>query len=487
MRPRILIDIANKEVGRLKCPLPRRIHLPQYFSVTIPMTRIVRFAFMGIIIVSATAFAVAPTLTNPLVGSLGVSMAAGNAAAEAQRKQLETQLAQLEGQITAYENTIASYSKQGNTLQSEIKRLETRIAKINLQIKAVTLTLTKLDAEIADTGQQIARTESTIFADKDRLSGLLQSVYASDREGLLAVFLKNHRLSDFALDVNNLIMVQVGVQGVIQDIIAAKNKLVDQKEALALQRADTEALKEYQDTQRASIKQTQSEKATLLQVTKGKESAYQILLVKTKQTAAEIRKQIFQILGGGELSFDDAYKLAKMAENATGVRAALLLAVLDRESALGKNVGRCDYKAAMRPSEIPIFLAIVGQVGLQSNLDGGLLKVSCPNGDGTYGGAMGPAQFLPSTWNLYQAQITGVTGNMPPSPWRNADAFVATALYLKDAGAANTASLNAERQAAARYYAGARWKSYLWTYGDRVVSLAQRFQSDIDILNGQGG
>lgn len=150
---------------------------------------------------------------------------------------------------------------------------------------------------------------------------------------------------------------------------------------------------------------------------------------------------------------------------------------------MGKNVGKCDYTTAMNPKEFAAFLGIIASLNLENNLKNGLIKVSCPNSDGAYGGAMGPAQFMPSTWNLYANAIISLTGSNPPSPWSNADAFMATALYLKNAGAGAGATLAQQKQAAAKYYAGSRWRNYLSTYGARVIAAAQDFEEDIAILN----
>jgi len=468
MKPHLIVDINKKHSTRLNLSAQKVITIPLKILIQTIFISLVAFSFIfGLV--------AAPT-------SSGV-LAAQNENEE-ERKALESQLAELENQISQYETKIEGYRKQGGSLQTEIKKLQAQITKLNLQIRAINLTLSKLDAEIDSTQAQINRTESDINFNKKNLSQTLQTLYENDNKSLVEILFKNPQLSDFFTDLNNLLTVQDSLRLVIVKIAEAHQKLVDQKEVLGLERGDAAALKDYQDTQKVLIQKTQAEKSNLLKTTKGKETEYQKLLTETKKTAAEIRKQIFQLLGGGELEFGDAYKLAQFAEKATGVRAALLLAVLDRESALGKNVGQCDYKTAMHPTrDMPIFLAIIKELNLEKNLEAGIIKVSCPNADGAFGGAMGPAQFIPSTWKLYKDRVAEITGNNPPSPWRNADAFVATALYLKDAGAGAGASLTDERKAAAKYYAGSRWSNYLWTYGSRVIAQAQKFEEDIAILS----
>ncbi|MBI2592567.1 MAG: lytic murein transglycosylase [Candidatus Colwellbacteria bacterium] len=437
-------------------------------GIVIAMVVFVPFVFLGYVLAPVTTDILAQTISN------------------SDREALENQLKELESQIVGYEKTIGDYQKQGATLANQIKSLNAKIAKINLEIKATTLSLSKLDGEIKGTTEKIRLTEVDIISNKSILAGAVQSLYENEDQGLFEVLLQNPKLSDFFGNLNSLLTLQDNLRNSLEDLRGLKAELVKQKEELSLERADAAALKSYQNAQKKEVEDVRREKDNLLKVTKGKESEYQKVLVETRKTASQIRSRIFEFLGGGELTFEQAYKLAKFAEQTTGVRAALILAVLDRESALGQNVGRCKYnevsaatgRTAMHPTrDIPVFLDIVRELGLNPDT----LTVSCANRDGAYGGAMGPAQFIPSTWSIYKDKIAQITGNNPSSPWRNGDAFAATALYLKDAGAAES-----ERMAAARYYCGGRWNRYvcLNVYGAKVVEQARQFQRDIDILTG---
>ena len=469
LRPKSLLDIqtSRDSVYRARA---RRINLDYHRTRRVALTAFLKLAAVGCAVwFLVVGLAAAPTMVTR----------AQNAVSDEERKSLEDQLHTLESQIDQYEDQIVSYQKQGGTLKNEISKLDSKVAKLNLQIKAVQLTLAGIDQKIGETQTQIRATEGNILSKRAVLSDLLKSLYENDNLTLVEIFLKHPKLSDFFSDLNSLALLQNNVRTTIIEISNLRDQLEDQKDQFALARADAATLQEYQVSQKGETSQLKQQKNDLLAATKGQESKYQSLLKQTKETAAQIRSRIFQLLGGGELSFEQAYQYAKLASGATGVRAALILAVLDRESALGKNVGRCSYTTAMSPKNQQIFLTIVAEL----NISPDAVTVSCPNADGVYGGAMGPAQFIPSTWQLYRDAVSQITGRTPASPWNNADAFVATALYLRDAGAAN-ASIANERRAAARYYAGGNWQRYLWTYGEAVISRAQRFQQDIDTITG---
>ncbi len=398
-----------------------------------------------------------------------------------ERARLERELAEVEQQIRVYENTIDDYRKQGRSLQGEIKKFNSEIGKLNLQIKAINLSIAQLDEEIVKNQGEIKNTETKLRFDKNALTAALQAMYEQDSITLAEIILANPRLSDFFSGVNSLLEVQDNFRATLQKTIETRSQLLDQKEQLALKKSDKVSLKLYRDSEKKLVEVKKQDKDEILKITKGQEERYQDLLKQSRKTAAEIRNRIFEFLGGGQLTFEQAYKLAKSAGDVVGVRPALILAVLDKESALGQNVGRCSYRTAMHPTrDTPIYLAMAAELGLNPET----MSVSCPNSDGAFGGAMGPAQFIPSTWKIYRNRIVEMTGNSPPSPWRNFDAFVATALYLKDSGAGMENNPDTIRRAAAKYYAGGRWRKYVWTYGARVLSKSRQFEEDIDALTG---
>ena len=165
----------------------------------------------------------------------------------------------------------------------------------------------------------------------------------------------------------------------------------------------------------------------------------------------------------------------------------------------------------MNPTrDVPEFLAITSQLGLNPET----LKVSAAPSYG-WGGAMGPAQFIPSTWACYGGFINTTTGSCgkgtdgtyagpwqysaakdriaklaghpgtPSNPFNNLDAFTATALLMADNGA-TAQTFSADRTAALRYFAGwgnASNPAYAF-YGDDVMAFYEQFQSDINTLGG---
>lgn len=449
-----------------------------------------------------------------LCGTLYIAIPVARAQVAAdERANLEDQLKQLEAEMAEHEQKIAEYRRSGASLQNEIGTLTAQMKKIDLQIKSVTISLKELDKDIQSTQQKIGELDVQIDSNKDMLRDLLQQMREADEEDLLTVLLRNPELSDFFGKMNDLVMVEDSAQQALVQLAGLHKATEDQKDQLVAQKTDAEELKILQERQKKDATAKAKEKTTLLTVTKGKESAYQKLLAEAKKKAAEIKSRIYQLQGGADpMTFGQAYDLSKIAAAAAKIREAFILAVMTQESGanqkIGGNIGRCYYNGSaknaegmvMRRTERTVFEKLMAELGKNP----AETPVSCPIlSDGSYGGAMGPSQFMPSTWNLYKNRIMDVTGANPPSPFSNLDAMAGTALYLEDAYYSDSCSNYAadacrqnklcsveeqrtlhERCAAAKYYAGANWYKFRWAYGESVVQRANDFQNDIDVISG---
>jgi len=396
-----------------------------------------------------------------------------------EEQELEAKLKDIEQKIQDYDENIQTTRQEGQSLQRDISLLTTKLEKLNLQIQESNLQLSRISNRIRDTQSAIYESQIKMSQQKKLLANSLQTLYETDRISLLELLVSNSSVADFFADVNALYALQNRTRAELDQVQALKQVLETQEDELNNAKNDQAALLAAQTLQKNELASMKKMKDQLLALTKGKEALYQQLQSQAQKTAAEIRAQLYKLRGGGELSFEAAYNYAKFAANATGIRPALLLAVLSKESNLGANVGRCSWRTAMHPTrDQPAYIEITKELGI----DPDSMLVSCPiSQDGAYGGAMGISQFLPSTWMLYKDRIRQIVGHVP-SPWDPQDGFVATALYLADAGA-TAKTFAAERQAAAKYYAGSRWRYFVYSYGDHVMDIASNYQDEIDILN----
>jgi peptidoglycan hydrolase CwlO-like protein len=392
---------------------------------------------------------------------------------ETQKKKesLESELQKVLKQIEEYKKTITNIQKQKRSIQNDLKKVE-------LEIKAIDLSIKRLNQKIAETKRSIQITEEKIDRSKEILSAALRYYYQLRQRSVVEVFLASTQLSDYFNNFFYLQKLQEQINTEIDNLKDLNQKLNQQKVKLENELQEQSDLLSLQKIKYAELQDLKKEKQNLLAQASKQESQYKQLLEESEKTAAQIREQIYRLAGGaGPITFGEAYNLAKIAEKYTNIRPAFLLAILHYESRLGQNVGTCHYKDAMKPSEWPIFEKIVSELGLDPNR----MPVSCKPWYG-WGGAMGPAQFLPSTWMAYRDRVSKITGNNPPSPWNNLDAFVAAALKLADSGA-NSRKYQDEWKSAMIYFAGSNWNnSSLRFYGDDVMAIAERFQRDIEIL-----
>ena len=395
------------------------------------------------------------------------------------RAQLEQELAGLEKEIEVQQQVLQEKQRQSVSLERDITIFDTKIQSAQLSIKARNLAISKLKREIDLKSQTIAELNNKLGRQKESLGQLLRKTRELDSYTLVEVMLGTKNLSRFFEDVESFTAIKASLEDSFIQIDKTKQAAAKEQEYLQDNQQEEEELRRLQELQKIRLEADKTEKRQLLNATKGEEKKYQEIVEAKKRSAASIRSQLFSLRGSEAIPFEKALEYANLASAKTGVRPAFILGLIKNESRLGEYIGTGSWRVDMHPTrDQPIFLEITRRLGL--NPDD--MPVSKKPWYG-WGGAMGPAQFIPSTWILYEDRIATLSGHTPPNPWIPLDAFMAAAVLLKDNGAAKGGEA-AERLAALRYFAGwknATKKAYAF-YGEDVLAYAAEFQELIDIL-----
>lgn len=396
-----------------------------------------------------------------------------------QRIRLQSQLDTLEKEIDDQQAILDAKRNERVSLERDVSILTAQITQAKLAIRARDLTIQGLAADIKAKEKTIGVLSDRIDQEKTYVAELLNresEIYASSP---LEIYLTKRSLSSLFEDADHFGAIREALRASYAKIGEDRKATQIARDALQDKKDEQTQLLSIQKLQQKRLVEQEAEKKKILAVTKGVEANYQAVLKDKTQSANAIRAQLFQLQGSAAIPFGKALEYAKVVEKKTGVRAAFILGIITVESNLGQNVGKGNWRVDMKaPRDTEPFLAICKELGF----DPDKMLVSAKQWYG-YGGAMGPAQFIPSTWILYKDRIAAATGNKPPNPWDPEDAFMATGLLSQDNGAAK-GTRAAERLAAVRYLAGwvnATKPAYAF-YGNEVLGYADTYQSQINIL-----
>jgi peptidoglycan hydrolase CwlO-like protein len=407
----------------------------------------------------------------------------------------------LEEKSNKIEKDIEKTAEEKATLNNQISLLGNKIQSLSYQINQSTVSIKNLSIQIEDTEESINNASSKVRESSDKLISVLRTINEEDKKSIVEIFLSKDEISGFFDDLVALEALSSKSKDLLGNIKDLKVFLEDQKMILSREKQDLEGLVAVQSLQKEESEETREEREYLLRLTEAEYQQYLREKEETSKKTAEIMARIYKLVGVREaVTYEEAIEIAKYAASQAGIRPALLLGVLSQESAIGKNVGQCyvtnpqtgdgvrantgqKLSRVMNPTrDISYFLQVIDDLnevqGL--NLDPYETLVSCPMSIG-WGGAMGPAQFIPSTWvgSGYAERVKNITG-FPADPWDMRDASLAASLYLRD----GIDKYGREGSAVQAYFCGSPRGDY-WCnwYESGVLSLADCHQSFID--NGQ--
>src|SRR3989344_1053999 len=413
------------------------------------------------------------------------------------RASLEKCASYYDDQSAQINQDLTKTKAQKDTLQNQVSSLKKKIGGLEAKIKEGTLIVKDLNFKINITQDSIDKTSVDIQESQNQIAQILRAVYQEDQKPSFIVLLEGN-LADFFSNITYLENLNAKVSDLLESTTNLKSYLENQKIKIDSEKTQIQKTIKIQNLQKQENEVNKKQQESYLKLTEAQYQQQQKEKAETDKKATSIKSRIFELIGVAQApTFERAYEIAKYVSSVTGVRPALLLAVLTQESSLGKNVGQCyvtDFSTGngtnlqgtpkqrvMSPKTISTFIELTGSLGMDSKKT----PVSCwiplyskgvPYG---WGGAMGPAQFIASTWSIYKDKVTAVTGKTA-NPWNINDAFLASGLLLKDNGAKSSESI-----AAAKYYCGGNYgRSECRSYANSVLRYANQYEADIKAIGG---
>ncbi len=400
---------------------------------------------------------------------------------EERRTRLESELAAIEADIQAKRGDLTELQKERTSLERDVAILDNKINAAKLSIKQRDLTIEKIVDDITDKHAAIVQVDMRVSKSAESLAQLIRRTREIDELSLVELALGQGNVTTFIDEVDEFGQIQAALDLSFKEMAALRAELASRKEVLEERQSEEEEMRKIQVLQKQAIERDEKAKMSVLKLTKGQEKEYQKLISEREKQAATIRTALFGLRDSKAIPFGTALEYAKEASAKTGVRPAVILGILREETGLGENVGTGTWTKDMHPTrDKPVFEKLMAELGLNPDS----VPVSRKPSYG-WGGAMGPSQFIPSTWVMYKDRIAKVTGESPPNPWNARTAIFATALLMMDNGA-DGGTYATERKAALKYFAGGNWSKPAYAfYGDDVMEFAAEFQKDIDILEGK--
>ena len=427
---------------------------------------------------------------------LGAQSACTDQIAGKSRAQLEQDLEACNQEITQWTETLNKTRKDSASFTTDIAALTAKIKAAQANIKGKNIAIANLAKDIAKKQSEISVLDSRINKGKEAIADILRKTNDINSYSLVEAIFSEKNLSEFFVDINTYASTEQALAILFNELREVKALTESEKTALNKKKEAEAAAKAAMEISKKAVEIDQAEKKTLLAVSQNKEKTYAQVLADRQAKAAQIRAVLFPLRDAGAIPFGLALQYAEAASAKTGVRPAFVLAILQQESNLGANVGSCVivnlttgetkgvntgriFSNGIHPTrDLPLLHNLLNKLG-RNPLD---TRVSCPiDGVPGYGGAMGPAQFIPSTWVIIESKIASALGKTTPDPWNPADAIMASAILLADLGA-NTGDYTNERTAACKYYSGktcytAKGRANVGlSYGTKVMERATTIQ-----------
>ncbi len=383
------------------------------------------------------------------------------------RKELE----ELEAEIETLKGKQQSAASQAKAAEEQVRAVTQRLRAAQLRLERTVLTLSLNRRERDRAEEEIKRLRERIQTKRQHLRYVIRSLYLKEQASFIDIILGSGSLGELLAEQRTYHELQKRTVQLIRELRADRQELERKQQALEQRKQELDRLRGLQVRQQAELNDRRLEKQDALRFKEQQRVEYKRQVQEAQAARQEIEQEIFTLRSIGlELALNDAYDAARYAGGLTGTRPSLLLAIVKVETNVGQWLGSGVFPEDMHPASRDAFLRLAEKLGLDP-YDTPISRR--PTSYQGWGGAIGPGQFMPDTWERLEPRVKALLGRQP-NPFELADALVGIGIMMADRGAVDPSR---ELEAVSRYLAGPNWQYHTW-YGRKVLAVAEEYAKE---------
>jgi len=200
----------------------------------------------------------------------------------------EKECQNLEKKAKIYENILKLNNKQQDSLTIQIDNIAEEKEKTENGIKNVKEKIFEMKETVEKIKRDIFQKEKDIEIQKKILSGLIQSYYDYDQQGILGLILFDNNLPHPFIQSDYIEQSEIKVNQVLENIQNTQKELKEKNEQLQKSHEKNLALSEELFSKKDDLLFSQKKKQSLLNQTQGEEQKYKDLLAHIEEQKKEL-------------------------------------------------------------------------------------------------------------------------------------------------------------------------------------------------------
>jgi peptidoglycan hydrolase CwlO-like protein len=200
----------------------------------------------------------------------------------------EEKCEKLNEQAKTAEKNLNLVNKTQDLLQDQLDYINRDYEVTQVDLQKISSDVSELERKISSLERDISEKEKVVRHQKAILSGLMQSYYEYDQQGLLEIMILDKSLAESLNQSDYIEQSGVKASEILDEVQKTETQLIEERESLEKDREKIVKLQEELEYKKNNLELSQNQKLSLLEKTQGEEEKYEKLLEKIEKQKLEL-------------------------------------------------------------------------------------------------------------------------------------------------------------------------------------------------------